>query len=243
MEKQLALITGASRGIGRAIAQQLAADGMSVIINYRQNAEAADSLMREILAAGGTAVTSQFDVADSTQVAECIAKLTDELGVIDVLVNNAGWMGGNPLLRVRAAELEQAIGLNVRGVFACTQAVLKTWAKIRYGRRVINITSGAAERGFKLFTVYSATKSTMIGFTKALAEELGPRGVTVNAVSPGVIETEATTGVNLDVVIPQTPLGRLGQPQDVADLVSFLVSDRAGFITGQVIRVNGGYYM
>lgn len=243
MSGPIALITGSSRGIGRAIARQLADDGMRVIVNYRENAAAAEETRAEIAARGGFAVVRQFDLADREQVTAAVQALTDELGVIDVLVNNAAIMREKPLLRVRDADWDATIATNLSGVHHCTQAVLKTWARHGYGRRIVNLTSIGGETGFIHSTSYAASKAGVIGFTKALAQELAPRGVTVNAVSPGLILTDGTREMKKEELAARIPLGRAGLPEEVAYLVSFLVSDRAGFITGQVIRINGGMYM
>lgn len=243
MSTRVALITGGSRGIGAAIARQFAADGLTVIINHRDSAHAAETAQREIQERGGQAIVRQFDVSSREQVDAAIAALTEELGVIDILVNNAATQREQPLLRVKQDDWDRTLGINLSGVFYCTQAVLKTWSKHRYGSRVINLTSIGGERGFRHSTVYGASKAGVIGFTKSLAEELGPKGVTVNAVSPGFILTEATAGMDQEAFAAQTPLRRIGRPEEVADLVSFLASERAGFITGQVIRINGGLYM
>lgn len=216
---------------------------MTVIINHRDSADAAEAVRREVQECGGTALVRQFDVSNADQVFEAIAGLTEEVGVVDVLVNNAAMQREQPLLRVKQDDWDRTLGINLSGVFYCTQAVLKTWSKHRFGSRVINLTSIGGERGFRHSTVYGASKAGVIGFTKSLAEELGPKAVTVNAVSPGFILTEATAGMDQELFAAQTPLRRIGRPEEVADLVSFLASERAGFITGQVIRINGGLYM
>lgn len=243
MAQKLALITGGSRGIGRAIAHQLAADGLSVAINYRQNQEAAQATCREIVDQGGSASLWQFNLADPAQVSKAVAELADRLGVIDVLVNNAAAMPYNPLLRVKPQEWDEAMATNVGGTFYLTQAVVRTWGRIRYGSRIVNIVSLAGECGLRGASAYSASKAGMIGLTKSLALELGHKGVTVNAVSPGVIRTEINRHADLSSYISSSPLKRIGEPEEVAHLVSFLVSERAGFITGEVIRINGGLHM
>jgi len=242
VDHRIALVTGASRGIGRAIACQLAADGLLVVINYRSRDDAADDALRQISAAGGSAVLKKFDVSIAAQVDAAVKQITSELGTIDALVNNAAVGRDKPLLRVKPDEWERTLATNVTGVHHCTQAVVKTWVGKRCGSRIVNVTSVGAERGYRDSTTYCASKAAVIGYTKSLAHELAPKNVTVNAVSPGFVMTELTAHMPPELYIRQTPLGRAGRPEDVANAVSFLVSERAAFITGEVLRVNGGMY-
>ena len=243
MSRRVALVTGASRGIGRAVALRLAADGLFVVVNYRQNEAAAAETLQHIEAAAAGGCLRRFDVADPAQVDTAVRNLTEDLGTIDVLVNNAGIARDKPLVRVKQDDWDQTLSTNLGGVHHCTRAVVKTWVGKRCGSRIVNVTSVGGQRGFRHSTTYCASKAGVIGFTKALAHELAPKGVTANAVSPGFIVTDMTAHMEQDYYIDQTPLGRPGRPEDVAHLISFLVSDRAGYVTGQVIGVNGGLYM
>ena len=243
MDRPIALVTGASRGIGRAIAMQLASDGFFVVINFHTNKTGADEVNHAITSRGGYSMVQGFDVSARDEVEGVVKKLAKELGTIEVLVNNAGIMLDQPLVRMRHEDWDCVIATNLTGVYHCTKAVVRTWAGTKSGSRIVNITSIGGERGFAHSTNYSASKAGVIGFTKALAQELGPKNITVNAVSPGFIATHGTSHLSADQYLPQIPLGRIGRPEDVAHVVSFLVSEKAGYITGQVIRVNGGFYM
>jgi 3-oxoacyl-[acyl-carrier protein] reductase len=243
VDRPIALVTGASRGIGRGIAIQLASDGFFVIINYYQNKIAAEEVLRIVKSRGDDGMVQGFDVSVRNDVEGVVKKLTKELGTIEVLVNNAGIMRDQPLIRMRHRDWDEVITTNLTGMYHCTRSVLKTWAGRKKGSRIVNITSVGGERGFPYSANYSASKAGVIGFTKALAQELAPKNITVNAVSPGFTATDGTSHLRLGQFLPQIPLGRIGRPEDVAYVVSFLVSEKAGYITGQVIRVNGGLYM
>ena len=243
MSKRVALITGASRGIGRAIARQLANDGLTVVINYCHDANAAAETLRSIEYSGGCGLVRQFDISDPQAVQMAVKKLTGELGMIDVLVNNAAVNRDKSLLRVKPKDWDTTIGINLAGMHYCTQAVVKTWVGKRCGSRIVNMGSIGGDRGFRDSTVYSASKAGVIGYTKALSRELARKGVTVNVVSPGLVLTDGTAHMDIEGYIQQIPLGRAGTPEEVAHLVAFLVSENAAYITGQIICINGGWYM
>jgi 3-oxoacyl-[acyl-carrier protein] reductase len=244
MDKPIALITGASRGIGRTVAVQLARDGYGVVVNYHVNREAAEAVRYLILDEGGQAVVRGFNVALQQEVEEAIKELTKGEGPIQVLVNNAAVIQDHLLMQMPDEAWHQVIATDLHGVYYCTKAVVRTMAgKRRPGRRIINLTSVVGEAGNIGQSNYSAAKAGVIGLTKTLARELGPLGITVNAVSPGFIETDATRHLTTSELVKEIPLGRLGRPEEVAAVVSFLASDQAGYITGQVIRVNGGMFM
>jgi 3-oxoacyl-[acyl-carrier protein] reductase len=242
---QVAVVTGGSRGIGRAIAQGLAAMRARVIINYVANQAAAQETCSNIEAAGGEASIRCFDVADAEGTAQAFDSILDECGRIDILVNNAGVTRDTLMLRMKEEDWQQVLQVNLSGMYHCAQAVIRPMIRQRHGR-IINITSLIGILGNAGQVNYAAAKAGAIGLTKALAREIASRGITVNAVAPGFIETEMTQGLSAQAkaeLIRQIPLGRWGTPQDVADCVSFLVSSRASYITGQVIQVNGGLSM
>jgi 3-oxoacyl-[acyl-carrier protein] reductase len=242
---QVAVVTGGSRGIGRAIAQGLAAMRARVIINYVANQAAAQETCSDIEAAGGEASIRCFDVADAEGTAQAFNSILDECGRIDILVNNAGVTRDTLVLRMKEEDWQRVLQVNLSGMYHCAQAVIRPMIRQRHGR-IINITSLIGILGNAGQVNYAAAKAGAIGLTKALAREIASRGITVNAVAPGFIETEMTQGLSAQAkaeLIRQIPLGRWGTPQDVADCVSFLVSSRASYITGQVIQVNGGLSM
>lgn len=239
---KVALVTGASRGIGRAIALRLAADGAKVAINFAGNLARAAEVKAEIENNGGAAILVQGDVSNFETVNEVVKKVLDTWGRIDILVNNAGITRDNLLLKMTEEDFDAVIGTNLKGVFNCTKAVTKLMMKQRSGR-IVNMSSVVALNGNISQANYAAAKAGIIGFTKSAAKELASRGVTVNAVAPGFIETDMTGALNDKIkseMIGAIPLGRVGKPEDVANAVAFLVSENADYITGQVISVDGG---
>lgn len=244
LQDQVAIVTGASRGIGRAVALALAAEGAKVVVNYTRSSEAAEAVVSEINQGGGNAVALQADVSQSEAVDQLISQTKEKFGSIDILVNNAGITRDTLLLRMKPADWQAVIDLNLTGVFLCTRAVSKMMLKQKKGR-IINIASVAGQMGNPGQANYSAAKAGVIGFTKTVAKELAPRGVTVNAVAPGFIATDMTAELkNTEEILKFIPLGRYGQPEEVAGMVRFLAADpAAAYITGQVFNVDGGMVM
>lgn len=240
---KVAIVTGASRGIGRAIALALATEGANVVINYANSATAAEQVVAEIGNAGGSAIAFQADVSKPDQVDALLKAVMDKWGRVDVLVNNAGITRDTLLLRMKLEEWQEVIDLNLTGVFLSTKAVSKVMLKQKSGR-IINITSVAGLMGNPGQANYSAAKAGVIGFTKTIAKELAPRGITVNSVAPGFITTDMTANIKSDDILKFIPLGRYGQPEEVAGMVRFLAADSAAaYITGQVFNVDGGMVM
>ncbi|MEA5463282.1 3-oxoacyl-[acyl-carrier-protein] reductase [Leptothoe sp. PORK10 BA2] len=244
MQDQVAIITGSSRGIGKAAALALAAEGASVVVNYARSSAAADEVVAEIVKAGGNAIALQADVSQEDQVEALVKATKEKFGRIDVLVNNAGITRDTLLLRMKPADWQAVIDLNLTGVFLCTRAVAKIMLKQRSGR-IINISSVAGLMGNPGQANYSAAKAGVIGFTKTVAKEMAGRNVTVNAVAPGFIETDMTNELsNTEEILKYIPLGRYGQASEVAGLIRFLAADpAAAYITGQVMNVDGGMVM
>ena len=244
LKDQVALITGGSRGIGRAIALALATEGANVVINYANSSTAADEVVNEITAAGGNAMALQADVSCENQVDDLIKNIVEKWGKIDILVNNAGITRDTLLLRMKPEDWQAVINLNLTGVFLCTRAVSKMMLKKRSGR-IINIASVAGQMGNPGQANYSAAKAGVIGLTKTLAKEFASRGVLVNAVAPGFIATDMTKDLkNTEDILKFIPLGRYGEAEEVAGMVKFLAADSAAqYITGQVFNVDGGMVM
>jgi 3-oxoacyl-[acyl-carrier protein] reductase len=234
-------VTGASRGIGAAIAAQLADDGFPVIINYRSSREHAETVRDAIVAAGGEATLAQFDVSDHDETTAAIERLLGEdERPIGVIVNNAGVIADNPFPVMGSDDWQRVTRTTLDGFYNVTNPLVMHLVRQRWGR-IINLSSISGIRGNRGQVNYSAAKAGIIGATKALAIELAKRKITVNAVAPGLIETEMIENVPDFVVKQMIPMRRVGKPQEVADLVSFLASDRAAYITGQVIRIDGGF--
>ena len=241
--ERVAIITGASRGIGRATALALATEGANVVVNYASSSAAAEEVVKTISDAGGNAIALQADVSKLDQVDTLINKTLEKFGRVDVLVNNAGITRDTLLLRMKPEDWQAVIDLNLTGVFLCTKAVSKVMLKQKSGR-IINITSVAGQMGNPGQANYSAAKAGVIGFTKAVAKELASRSITVNAVAPGFIATDMTSDLKSDEILKYIPLARYGEPQEVAGMIRFLAADpAAAYITGQVFNVDGGMVM
>jgi 3-oxoacyl-[acyl-carrier protein] reductase len=240
---KVAIVTGASRGIGKAIAQSLAKEGAKIVINYASSATSAEVLVKEIQDRGGEAIAISADVSKSEQVDILIKSAMDKWGRVDILVNNAGITKDTLLLRMKLEDWQSVIDLNLTGVFLCTQKVAKIMLKQKSGR-IINIASVAGQMGNPGQTNYSAAKAGVIGFTKTVAKELASRSITVNAVAPGFITTDMTAGLEAEGILSYIPLARYGTPEEVAGMVRFLAADpAAAYITGQVFNVDGGMVM
>ena len=245
LDGKTALVTGASRGIGRAVALALAAAGARVAINYAGNVKAAEEVKAAVEAAGGTAILCQADVADSAAVEAMVAAVAKEFGTIDILVNNAGITRDTLLMRMKDEDFAKVLDTNLKGVFYCTKAVSKLMMKKRAGR-IVNMASVIGLVGNAGQANYAAAKAGVIGFSKSVAKELASRGITVNVVAPGFIGTDMTADLPETVkekALADIPLGKMGEPEDVANAVLFLASDQASYITGQVVNVDGGIVM
>ena len=237
--KVRALISGGSRGIGAAVAEALARDGHPVVVNYKSNQAAAEALKARIEAAGGEATLSQFDVTDAAAAREAIARLLLDERPLGIVVNNAGIARDAAFPSLTEEEWQSVTRTTLDGFYNVTQPLIMPMVRRKWGR-IINISSVSGVTGMRGQVNYSAAKAGLIGATKALAQELAKRNITVNALAPGLIETEMIKDVALETVLPMIPMRRLGQPREVAELVAFLASDRAAYITGQVIGINGG---
>jgi len=244
-EQRIVVVTGASRGIGRAIAVEMAGPKTHVIINYNSSPEAAEQTAVLAASRGGTSAAMQFSVSDPDAVKASFKQILKEHGRIDVLVNNAGIARDNLLAFMSPAEWDEVINTNLKGTFLCSQAVIKSMIKQRYGR-IVNVTSVVGVIGNAGQCNYSAAKAGIIGLTRSLAREIVSRKITVNAVAPGFIDTEMTMAIpqkSRYALLAQIPAARYGAPEEVAAAVAFLASDAAGYITGQVLHVNGGMCM
>jgi len=239
------LVTGASRGIGRAIALRFARDGARVGINYRENTAAAESTAEEVALRGGEPLLLRGDMSEQSAVAAALEAVLGRWGRIDVLVNNAGIVRDTLILRMSDDDWDSVLSTNLRSAFLCTRAVLRPMIRQRSGR-IVNLASISGMRGNAGQSNYAASKAALVGFTKSVAREVASRGITVNAVAPGLIETDITNRMPekaRESLVEQIPVGRMGTPAEVAEVVRFLASDLAAYITGQAIVVDGGLAM
>lgn len=246
LQDKVAIVTGASGGIGSAIAAELAANGAKVVVNYNRSGSRAQEVVEAITESGGQAIAVQADVGDMASAKELVGQTREHFGRIDILVNNAGTTRDTLLLMMKEDDWDVVLDTNLKSLFNCCKAVLRPMLRQKSGGRIINISSVVGLAGQGGQTNYAASKAGIIGFTKSLAKEMGPRQITVNAVAPGYFPTALTAELPDDLVqkaLDLIPLGRLGELQEVADLVTFLASDKASYITGEVIRVDGGLAM
>jgi len=238
----VALVTGGSRGIGKAIAMRLAGDGHSVAVNYNANATAADEVVDAIIGAGGAAIAFQADVGSSEAVTAMFGEIEERLGRVAILVNNAGITRDDLLLRMSPDAWDDVIQTNLRSVYLCTRAAMRGMLRLKWGR-IISVSSVSGISGNPGQANYAASKAAIIGFSKSVAREIGSRSITVNVVAPGFIETDMTEHLGSDVaeeVVRRVALGRLGKPEEIAAAVGYLASDDAAYVTGQTLVVDGG---
>ena len=242
---KVAVVTGGSRGIGRSVAEALAAQGAHVVLTYVKGEEEANKAVAAIVARGGKAEAVGFDVADMKATEEAIGAVAKRLGRLDILVANAGVAADNLLLRIKEEEIDRIFAVNLKGAIASARAATKVMMRARSGR-VVFLSSVVGEMGNAGQAVYATSKAALLGLAKTLAREYASRGITVNAVAPGFIDTDMTTsiaGAMKDKMLEGIPLGRTGRPDEIAAAIVYLCSDEAGYVTGQTLRVNGGMYM
>lgn len=245
LKNKVALVTGASRGIGRQVALSLAKEGATVVVNYNGNKEKADEVVAAIVAEGGVAESYGCNVADFEAAGEMITEVIKKYGSLDILVNNAGITKDGLLLKMTEEDFDRVIDINLKGSFNCIKHVSRQMLKQKSGR-IINMSSVVGVAGNAGQTNYAASKAGVIGMTKSVAKELGSRGITVNAIAPGYIDTDMTSVLSDEIknqIIDSVPLKRMGQVTDIANAVVFLASDKASYITGQVLSVDGGMNM
>jgi 3-oxoacyl-[acyl-carrier protein] reductase len=245
VEGRVALVTGGGRGIGRAIAVRLAREGARVVVSYRSNDATAEETAELVRKAGVECEIFKGDVASPEDVEALMKGVGEGFGAVEILVNNAGTTRDNILLRMKDAEFDEVLATNLKGTYLCTRAVLRGMVRARWGR-VVNISSVVGLLGNAGQANYAASKAGIIGFTKSVAREVASRGITANAVAPGYVETELTGVLPESIkeqIMGQVPMGRLGEPEEIAEVVAFLAGDRAAYVTGQTIAVDGGMVM
>lgn len=245
MEGRVALVTGGGRGIGRAIALRLAEEGAKVAISYRTDDVAAEETAKLVRQAGGGCKVFRGDVAVAGDVEALMKGVNDAFGPVEILVNNAGTRRDNILLRMKDAEFDEVVATNLKGMYLCTRAVLRGMVRARWGR-IVNVTSVVGIVGNAGQANYAASKAGMIGFTKSVAREVANRGITVNAVAPGYVETQMTMGLPENIkeqILGQVPMSRFGEPEEIAEVVAFLTGEGVAYVTGQTITVDGGMVM
>ncbi|WP_047865838.1 3-oxoacyl-[acyl-carrier-protein] reductase [Rubrobacter aplysinae] len=245
LQGKVAVVTGGGRGIGRAIAQRLGSEGAKVAVSYRSNDEAAAETARLVREVGGECEVFKGDVSDAEDVKRLFDGAAEAFGPVEILVNNAGTTRDNIMLRMKESEFDEVLDTNLKGAYNCTRAALRGMVRGRWGR-IVNISSVVGLAGNPGQANYAASKAGLIGFTKSVAREVAERGITVNAVAPGYVETELTGSLGDSVkeqILGQVPVGRFGEPEEIAEVVSFLVGEGAGYVTGQTIAVDGGMVM
>jgi 3-oxoacyl-[acyl-carrier protein] reductase len=245
LDNRIALVTGAGRGIGRAIAFEFARRGAAVVVNYNKSAEAAEELSKDIQTTGGKAAIFQADVSNYSQAQNLVKFAVETFGDLHILVNNAGITRDTLIMMMSEEDWDSVITTNLKSTFNCSKAAVKHMMRKRYGR-ILNIASVAGQMGNPGQTNYSSSKAGQIGFTKSLAREVASRNITVNAIAPGFVDTkilDAMSPETLEAALKMVPMGRKGKPEEIAYAAAFLASDQAGFITGQVLGVDGGMAM